>query len=426
MELEETKKFNEKIELDKKIKIENEFFNIKLFSVMDYGLLKKITSNFSYVGQNCFYCWCKKCYSRIFNFIFNERVTKNLLGISSKNIYCCLLHLSQRILENFLVFVTYGNKEKKKALLEIFNDSPFLRNVKFIEKKKNENEKNNLNVEEKLSMITGNGCCFILKNVKKFKFLNDMEMELFNLITTVLKFIKNEISFFNDENLMILQGIINKIKNLFLKLFNNSPGLYFHLMFNHLTKMIFILKNKGISLFEIDNSSFELKNKIEKFIKNNRITKNLNFKPNSDEYQKKIEKNSEIDYKKLLGFKNDLNEEEKIKITKKYRCIQLMLFNLRELYLCNKFNYTIKSLPNFNRKFRNFEKKNLNTFSIEKFKELQISEEEFKNLTKDNFSSDYNYDEVNIYLKKLPTESDLAELPNKLKDLIVEGFFLLK
>jgi hypothetical protein len=427
MELEETKKFNESIQLNPTLKINNINYFCDLISIVDMGMLKKITSDFSYNKFNCFYCWCKKEYDKLFFFKFNERVTKNLLGISSKKIFLCCLHLTQRILENIILLISHGNSIIKKNILDDFAFSPFLRNVKFKTKKKNLEENNednnNYNTEEKVSMITGNGCNSILNNNKILNFLTGEEKELFEMIKDLLKFIKNDIIYYTDNNLKILCGMIEKIKSLFSKIYNTSPGLYFHLLFNHFIKMIYNLKKKNISLFDIDNSSFELKNKMEKFIKNNRISKNINFKSNNSNYEKRIQTNNEINYKEILQIKKDLTESEKNRINSQFKCLQILLLQIRELYLCNNFNHLIKDLPNFKRKCRIFKQKKKNICSLDKYEDLKIEEKEFQEILKDQFSENFDESKIENYIKNLEFKSDLSELPENLKNLILKSFF---
>ena len=101
----------------------------------------------------------------MFAFRFDFRDIETVLGFQTEQILACCSHSFCRLIEKCFFYTSNGgNIDKKKILNEIFQENWHLKSFKFIKKENEEDEEdvdpNNHDIQEKISMITGNALNF--------------------------------------------------------------------------------------------------------------------------------------------------------------------------------------------------------------------------------------------------------------------------
>ena len=130
----------------------DELYDIQLKKIWSSDLksLSCISSDYS-----CIFCHYLKKYNSKPFWSFPDRDISNILGLSSEAIYPCHLHGFERMCECLLYDVTRGQRNAQERMLRAFSKHPHLKHLNF-QSLDFHSDKENDNVFERLSMLTGN------------------------------------------------------------------------------------------------------------------------------------------------------------------------------------------------------------------------------------------------------------------------------
>ena len=209
----------------------------------------------------------------------------------------------------------------------------------------------------------------------------------------------------------MLQGLLDEICELLSKCADLDCGvsLYFHFLKYHLVKMLKILRGYGISINDVDQSSFELSNLVMEHIKAETICRQAKYTKNSEDYTQNLEKKGKLDYQKVLNFKENMNQIEKNLYKDKFDALQILLHLLRKLTLSVKYQLPYIALPNFDRKrIEKAEESEQGDGFLKEFKDLQISEEQYQALLDLETTDSFDYEICRQRILARPVETHIA------------------
>lgn len=328
----------------------NKIYNGDLMTTSHY-------SDMNFKSKPCFECFYKRFDNGNPFSIFFGRYFENKLGFDEENTFFCLLHCFQRSIEKLTYATTRGQKCKKDQLMMIFSAEPFLNQLRIVEKETEEEEEvEQENVREKISMMCGNAIKHLLE---KHKILTpifneetkEKEDKIWRLFKQVWDFMQGSASSYTKKNRSDLQGVLNEIMCLY-QIYGVREPLYFHYLVHHLVPMLKKLHKLGISFADIDQGSFELLNKLWKEMRRGCVPMSISKTANSKQYKEEIKRCGWIDYQEILGFKEGMSFEEYSKYKSRSLALHLLLLPLRKFYICAKYPAaaTLKPVANMDRK----------------------------------------------------------------------------
>ena len=403
-------------------------FNLKKLWCSDLLSLEHTCKSFDLKSTCCPYCWYTKDHEtshRIIN-VFPQRSIENLFHFNSDEIYFCILHAFERVMENMLYNVTRGKKANKEKMMAVFQKHGKLRGLKFTTKDTISDMENGW-VFEKLSMITGNQISYIFKHLNILDPLFDQatkneEKKLFEVLRDIWHFLHRPLDFYNDDN--NLEKFV-ELMNVFLGHVQVYQGddcyysIYLHILSAHTIPCIVRLRNMGLTLEDVDQSSFEHGNLILKTIEKGAISKYYPISERKCWDQKFLQNNNMLDIQDILGWKADMTTQDKELFQKQFQALQIMLFNLRKLFLSAFREFPLRDLPTFDCE----PKKPSTSIASVVFNHLhavgQVSKEVLQNLLKVDIWPEFNYNTYKSQLvqiihtfKEAPTQQPISVDPN--------------
>lgn len=414
-------------------KFGKKWIKLDIFWVSDMGSWLKQIGNFSFNCFCCPFCWAKNSYKKVMDVLWPLRKTHSLMGFDNSDIYMCIHHAYQRICEHMLMWTCRGETTRKTTLLNIFARFWQLKNIKFQPRQQKKDsaptDPQAANTFEETSMMTGNVFTFLLKKftIMVPAFCNvTVETQIFQFLADIWVLTHAPIDKVTNTLLRTVQGVLQQLVSK-LNIFNLDIGIpaYFHQLSQHLVTSMFKLKKKGLTISDVDQSSFELSNAVQKHVDAECICQQPNLKEISPEYDQKLQKKNMFNVQKFLKLQQaKQTAEERCKYSQKFKCLQMFLYFARRIILCAYFGQNIAEMPNFDRKCSKTTKIQLEK-EKEKEKELEdalqrnkryiITEDLLKDIVEAEPDSECDYESFEQSLQERETSADLAYLPENIQ-----------